>query len=112
MYPILGKVDLYTINIIDSLAIDDLVMFRGEKHRWKGTAPSIIDGTLCFVLERDGKGKNGKSTDYYPFERNKHQIKPYYGSSKTTGGTGVSSLGLGIGEMTLPSSHAFLKKFA
>ena len=78
-----------TDNIIDSLAIDDLVMFRGEKHRWKGTAPSIIDGTLCFVLERDGKGKNGKSTDYYPFERNKHQIKPYYGSSKTTGGKGV-----------------------
>mgnify|MGYP003310187407 CR=1 FL=1 len=50
-----------TDNIIDSLAIDDLVMFRGEKHRWKGTAPSIIDGTLCFVLERDGKGKNGKN---------------------------------------------------
>ena len=78
-----------TDNIIDSLAIDDLVMFRGEKHRWKGTAPSSYDGTLCLVLERDGKGKNGKSTDYYPLEKNKHQIKPYYGSSKATGGKGV-----------------------
>lgn len=78
-----------TDNIIDSLAIDDLVMFRGEKHRWKGTAPSSYDGTLCLVLERDGKGKNGKSTEYYPLEKNKHQIKPYYGSSKATGGKGV-----------------------
>lgn len=74
-------------DIIASLQTDEMVMFRGERYRWKGTRFEY--GNLCIVLEQDGRGKNGKGTTYLPLEKNKHLIKPYYGDSRVTDGRGV-----------------------
>lgn len=74
-------------DIIASLQTNEMVMFKGERYRWKGTR--FEHGNLCMVLEQDGRGKNGKSTRYLPLERNKHLIKPYYGDSQMTDGRGV-----------------------
>ena len=45
-------------DIISALQIDDMVMYNGQRYRWKGT--SVEYGRLCMVIEQDGKGKNGK----------------------------------------------------
>lgn len=81
----------YNINtnddILAALNVGDMVMFKNERHRWKGT--TIIKGEVYIALEQDGKGKNGKSICYIPYERNKHTVKPYYGTSSKTDGRGV-----------------------
>ena len=64
-----------------------MVMYNGQRYRWKGT--SIEYGRLCMVIEQDGKGKNGKTINYLPLEKNKHLIKPYYGESQITDGRGI-----------------------
>ncbi len=74
-------------DIISSLQPDDMVMYKGQRYRWKGT--TTMDGLLYMQIEQDGKGKNGKQTNYLPWERNKHLIKPYYGTSQITDGRGV-----------------------
>lgn len=74
-------------DIIASLQIDEMIMFKGQRYRWKGLQE--VYGNQCMVLEQDGKGKNGKATSYLPMEKNKHLIKPYYGDSNVTDGRGV-----------------------
>lgn len=74
-------------DIISALQIDDMVMYNGQRYRWKGT--SVEYGRLCMVIEQDGKGKNGKAISYLPLEKNKHLIKPYYGESQITDGRGI-----------------------
>ena len=74
-------------DIISSLHPNDMVLFKGQRYRWKGTRFEY--GSLCMIIEQDGKGKNGKTTSYLPLERNKHLIKPYYGESLVTDGRGV-----------------------
>ena len=74
-------------DIISALQIDDMVMYNGQRYRWKGT--SLEYGRLCMVIEQDGKGKNGKTISYLPLEKNKHLIKPYYGESQITDGRGI-----------------------
>ena len=74
-------------DIIASLQMDEMVMFNGERYRWKGTRFEFEN--LCIVLEQDGRGKNGESTRYLPLEKNKHLIKPYYGDSQVTDGRGI-----------------------
>ena len=74
-------------DVISSLRIDDMVLFNGQRYRWKGT--TIRDKMSYIVLEQDGTGRNGKSTLYAPYEKNKHLIKPYYGESHATGARGV-----------------------
>ena len=74
-------------DIISALQIDDMVMYNGQRYRWKGT--SVEYGRLCMVIEQDGKGKNGKMIRYLPLEKNKHLIKPYYGESQITDGRGI-----------------------
>ena len=74
-------------DIISALQIDDMVMYNGQRYRWKGT--SLEYGRLCMVIEQDGKGKNGKAISYLPLEKNKHLIKPYYGESQITDGRGI-----------------------
>ena len=74
-------------DIISALQIDDMVMYNGQRYRWKGT--SVEYGRLCMVIEQDGKGKNGKMIRYLPLEKNKHLIKPYYGESRITDGRGI-----------------------
>lgn len=63
-------------DIISSLQPNDMVLFKGQRYRWKGTGFEY--GSLCMILQQDGKGKNGKTTSYLPLDRNKHLIKPYY----------------------------------
>lgn len=74
-------------DIISSLQPNDMVLFKGQRYRWKGT--KFEYGSMCMVIEQDGKGRNGKTTSYLPLERNKHLIKPYYGDSQVTDGRGV-----------------------
>ena len=74
-------------DIISSLQENDMILFKGQRYRWKGTCKEY--GNLCMVIEQDGKGKNGKSVSYLPLERNKHLIRPYYGDSQITDGRGV-----------------------
>lgn len=74
-------------DIISSLQENDMVLFKGQRHRWKGTRKEY--GSLYMIIEQDGKGKNGKSISYLPLERNKHLIRPYYGDSQITDGRGV-----------------------
>ena len=84
---------VYTYNlntnddILAALNVGDMVMFQNERHRWKGTI--IIGGEVYIDLEQDGKGRNGKLLRSLPYERNKHTIKPYYGTSSKTDGRGV-----------------------
>ena len=74
-------------DIISALQIDDMVMYNGQRYRWKGT--SVEYSRLCMVIEQDGKGKNGKTISYLPLDKNKHLIKPYYGESQITDGRGI-----------------------
>ena len=74
-------------DIISSLQIDDMVMYKGQRHRWKGIEKMY--GNLCMIIEQDGKGRNGKSRVYLPVENHKHMIRPYYGESRVTDGRGV-----------------------
>lgn len=74
-------------DIIASLQPDEMVMYKGQRYRWKGMR--IEYGELRIVIEQDGKGKNGKSITYLSAEKNKHLIKPYYGDSQVTDGRGV-----------------------
>ena len=75
-------------DIIAALEIDDMVMFKGERYKWKGTE-MFQDGILRMQLLQEAKGKNGESTLWCPYETNKHLIRPYYGLAKDTGGKGV-----------------------
>ena len=74
-------------DIISALQIDDMVMYNGQRYRWKGTR--VEYGKLCMIIEQDGKGKNGKMTRFLPLEKNQHLIKPYYGESQITDGRGI-----------------------
>lgn len=42
-------------DIISALQIDDMVMYNGQRYRWKGTR--VEYGKLCMIIEQDGKGK-------------------------------------------------------
>lgn len=74
-------------DIISRLQIDAMVMYKNERYRWKGLED--IDGIKYMVLAQDAKGKNGEPIWKVPFMRNKHLVKPYYGTSSLTDGRGV-----------------------
>lgn len=74
-------------DIISSLQENDMILFKGQRYRWKGTRQEC--GNLYMVIEQDGKGKNGKLINSLLLERNKHLIRPYYGGSQFTDGRGV-----------------------
>lgn len=42
-------------DIISSLHPNDMVLFKGQRYRWKGTGFEY--GSLCMIIEQDGKGK-------------------------------------------------------
>jgi len=79
--------------ILSALNKDDMVLFRGERYRWGGVeyfsihpdAPKIE----CVVLWQDAKGKNGPTSLRMPFNKCKHLIKPYLGTSSVTDGRGI-----------------------
>lgn len=74
-------------DIIASLQPGDMVMYRGQRYRWRGVEQK--GDIICISLEQDGTGKNGISTSWVPYEQNKHLVLPYYGDSKITDGRGV-----------------------
>ena len=74
-------------DIISRLQIGDMVMYENKRYRWKGLEDS--NGTKYMVLVQDAKGKNGEFIRKVPFMRNKHLVKPYYGTSLRTDGRGV-----------------------
>lgn len=80
-------------NILKALEIDDMVLFRGERYRWGGIQKMVWHtGELpvdYMVLKQDAKGKNGASTTSIPYERNKHLVKPYFGTASATDGRGI-----------------------
>lgn len=79
--------------ILAKLETDDMVLFRGERYRWGGvhhTSISPNDPKRDYiVLKQDAKGKNGPPTTKVLYDRNKHLVKPYYGSSIVTDGRGI-----------------------
>lgn len=74
-------------DIISTLEINEMVMYKNSRYRWKGKEKK--DGLLYLVLEQDGVGKDGPTKRFLPYEKNKHNIKPYHGQSKKTDGRGV-----------------------
>lgn len=73
--------------IIDSLTDGDMVLYKNERHRWRGL--ETMNGILCMKLEQDGRGKNGLSTHWCPLDTNKGLLKPYNGTSDVTDGRGI-----------------------
>ncbi len=76
-------------DILERLRIDEMVMYNGQRYRWKGTDHFNDSDSLYIKLEQDGVGKNGSSMRWLPYDRNKHLISPYYGDSQKTDGRGV-----------------------
>lgn len=80
-------------DILRSLNIDDMVLYKGERYRWGGIVPYSFSSTSpaidYMVLHQDAKGKNGSSKSQIPYDRNKHLVKPYFGSSMKTDGRGI-----------------------
>ena len=74
-------------DIIASLEINEMILYKGQRYRWKGI--STTDDRQMMVMEQDGKGKNGLSTIWTPYEQNKQFVRPYNGSSKVTDGRGI-----------------------
>lgn len=79
-------------DILDTLEHGDMVLYAGERFRWKGIVKGIFKDNpdaeyIC--ITQDAKGKNGVSTRYLPYQQNKHNVKPYYGNSEVTDGRGI-----------------------
>jgi hypothetical protein len=74
-------------SIIASLNVGDMVLYRNERYRWRGS--ELREGKQYIVLEQDGHGKNGKTTVWALFDTNKSLIRPYYGASELTDGRGI-----------------------
>lgn len=77
---------------VASLQINDLVIYEGQRYRWKGIENK--GETDMMVLEQDGRGKNGLSTICLPYDRYKQSITPYYGYSTVTDGRGIRGKGV------------------
>jgi len=102
--------------IIESLRPGDMVLYKGERHRWLGVEKiDLGNGTREYILlSQDAKGKNGPTTLYAPYETCKHLIKPYYGQSSVTDGRGIKkaksnrneflSYIMGVAETEVPST--------
>lgn len=76
-------------DILKSLCIDDIVLYKGKRYRWKGIGHCDDSNLLYIKLERDGRGKDGPNTRCLPYDKNKHLISRYNGKSKKTDGRGV-----------------------
>lgn len=74
-------------SIIASLTEGDMVLYENGRYRWCGIR--YMNEKKCIVLEKDGSGKNGEITVWAPYDLNKNQIKPYYGTSDVTDGRGI-----------------------
>lgn len=76
-----------TDEIINALNIDDMILYKNQRHRWLGL--DIKNGIKYMILEKDGIGKDGPTKNWLLFDKNKALIKPYYGNSEMTDGRGI-----------------------
>ena len=76
--------------IITSLLDGEMVLYKNERYRWRGL--ETMNGRLSMRLEQDGRGKDGLSTRWIPFEPNKNLVKPYKGASEVTDGRGIKKI--------------------
>lgn len=79
--------------ILSALEIGDMVLYKGERYHWGGVSKwshdPDVEKTDYILLNQDAKGKNGPSNIRIPYERNKHLVKPYFGTSDKTDGRGI-----------------------
>lgn len=79
--------------ILAELQTDDMVLYKGERYRWRGIEKKSFKigepQTEYIILKQDAKGKNGSNLTYIPYERHKHLVKPYLGTSSITDGRGI-----------------------
>lgn len=79
--------------ILADLEPGDMVLYKGERYHWGGMEKrSLTPGEPeadYIILKQDAKGKNGPSTFSILYNRNKHLVKPYFGSSSVTDGRGI-----------------------
>lgn len=73
--------------IIAALQLDDIVIYKNHRYRWKGLEP--MDDKMYICLEQDGNGMNGLIKKKLEYDKHKHLITPYFGLSQTTDGRGV-----------------------
>lgn len=76
-------------SIVESLKIGDMVIFGNKRQRWLGISDD--NGHKIFKLEEEGSGKNGACITTIDYNIGKSKVRPYYGDSEKTGGTGVKS---------------------
>ena len=79
--------------ILAELELGDMVLYKGERYHWGGIekiswkpGEPKID---YIILRQDAKGKNGPTSLSVPYERNKHLVRPYFGTSSVTDGRGI-----------------------
>lgn len=75
-------------DIISSLEIDDMVVYKNERFKWKGL--ELYSGTTMMVLEKESK-KHGNSKQFVPYEKYKHMVGIYNGNSHMTDGRGIAN---------------------
>ncbi len=107
--------------ILSELENGDMVLYDGERYRWIGIKNGIPyskdKDKRYIILQQDGKGKNGNTDTYIPYESGKHKVKPYHGTSMVTDGRGIRNIKnnrndfistvLGISTVDVPSSFDF-----
>lgn len=80
-------------DVLESLNVGDMVLYKGERYRWNGITsdvPGLRNNNKEYVcLVQDGKGKNGTSSTYLPYDTSKAKIRPYFGDSVVTDGRGI-----------------------
>ncbi len=79
--------DITNDDVLASLETDEIVLYKGQRYRWKGIKE--YDSCEMMVLEQDGKGRNGATTTRIPYRHNKQFVKPYNGISTVTDGRGI-----------------------
>lgn len=79
--------------ILKALEIGDMVLYKGERYHWGGVSKWSQDSSFekmdYILLTQDAKGRNGPTSSRIPYERNKHLVKPYFGTSEKTDGRGI-----------------------
>jgi len=87
---VLGCISLDQTNadeIIASLNPGDMVIYKNERYKWLGVEK--MNGNQCMKLQQDACGRNGPTTFWVLFEKNKGLMRPYLGESEITDGRGI-----------------------
>ena len=79
--------------ILSGLKKGDMVLYEGKRLRWIGIEEYQQNKNKplikYMVMQQDAIGKNGPTEYKEPYEKYKHKVKPYMGSSSKTDGRGI-----------------------